>query len=380
VSPASSSPLESAVSRTRSEILLAALVPFGLVMLSSLGAVGAFVSSLPAMHVSLWASETPSAFVALVATGVVLASLPRTTARIGAALALVAALGLAFIGSSAFRERFGRDLFASPGTSIPVSEASLTRIREVTVPGGATRLLLSPRGGSFAVALEAGDNARESDYVVETAPGRLSSMRAVALEFIDEERILVLERNEDRAMLKARAFDRESSVVLHDLPLLAGVDLDADPSGIWQVTGYDRVEGALLIVRGSFDGGAPRETRFSSEEDGSTLVAVSPGLRALVARYDMPGLPLLALGATPRLVMPFRSTRRARPRRAWASPFSRLNASRALLWRRASTAPRPMAVELVFSCSFPSPLHSRLSASFPGRSMETTSRPAADSS
>ncbi|HEY7698791.1 MAG TPA: M56 family metallopeptidase, partial [Vicinamibacteria bacterium] len=119
----------------RSEILLAGLTPLALVLLSGFGAAAAFVSSLPAMRVSLWASETPSAFVGLVAIGTVLAALPRRSARFGAALALVLALGVALIGSSDFRRRFGRDLFAEAGALMPVRESQLTRVREVTIPG-----------------------------------------------------------------------------------------------------------------------------------------------------------------------------------------------------------------------------------------------------
>ena len=293
------------VPRSRSEILLAALVPFALVILSSLGAAGAFVSSLPAMHASLWAGENPSAFVGLVAIAGVLASLPRPTARLGAALALVAALGLAFIGSSAFRQRFGGDLFAGPGAPIPVSEASLTRIREVTVPGGASRLWLSPAGASFAVGLvPADEDADEAEYLVETAPGRLESVRAIALEYLDEERILVLEKGENRALLKAvLVSDLESTFVVQELPLLAGADLDADSSGGWQVTGYDWLEREFLLIRGGLHGGAPEEVRFPIDDDGATIVAVNREGVALLARYEVPGPGFLVLASTPRLVM-----------------------------------------------------------------------------
>jgi len=291
--------------RTRTDVLLATLVPLGLVILSGFGAATAFVSSLPAMHASLWASETPSALVGLVAIGAVLASLPRTTARLGAALALVLALGLAFIGSSAFRERFGGDLFATAGAPIPVREAALTRVREVTIAGGVSRLWLSPLGKSFAVALVSPDEGEdEAAYLVEAAPGRLDSVRGIALAYLDEERILVLEKKGSRAVLKsAMVSDLESAVVVHEMPLLAGVDLDADSSGNWQVTGYDWLEGEYLLIRGSFLGGAPEEVRFSIDDDRPTIVSVNREGVALLARYEVPGQEFLVLASSSRLVM-----------------------------------------------------------------------------
>ncbi len=193
-----------ALPRTRTDVLLAILVPLGLVLLSGIGGATAFLSSLPAMHVSLWARESPSAFVGLVAIGAVLASLPRTMARLGAAFALAAALGLAVVGSPIFRERFGGDLFGAPGGPIPLREASLATLRVVVVPGNVSRLLLSPGGTRFAVALASPDAAEnETGFLVEVSDARLETVRGLALEFLDEERFLVLAEIESRAVLKA---------------------------------------------------------------------------------------------------------------------------------------------------------------------------------
>jgi hypothetical protein len=295
--------------RTRTEVLLATLVPLGLVLLSVLRGSSALLSSLPAMHLSLWASESPSAFVGLVTIGAVLASLPqtraRTRARLSAALAFAAALGLFFIGSSAFRERFGGDLFAAAGSPIPVTEAPLTMIREVTIPGRASRLLLSPGGGSFAVALTSPDEDEdESAFLVESAPGRLEPVRALALEFIDDERVLIVEKHESRSVLKeAKVKDLGSAVVVQDLPFLAGLDLDADASGSWQVTGYDWAEGNLRLIRGGPTRDALDEVQFPIDDDVPTLVSVNREGVALLARYELPEPALLALAVSPPLVM-----------------------------------------------------------------------------
>jgi Zn-dependent protease with chaperone function len=360
------------VPRSRSEALLATLVPLGLVVLSGFGAATAFVSSLPAMHLSLWASESPTAFVGLVAIGAVLASLPRTRARIGAALALAGALAVAFIGSSAFRERFGGDLFAASGAPIPERDAFLTRIREVTIPGGASRLWLSPRGASFAVALVPPDEEEDDfAYLVETAPGRLGSVRARAFEYLDDERILVLERKEGRAVLKAlMVSDLESEVVVQEMPLLAGADLAADASGNWQVTGYDWVEGKLLLIRGSLGGGVPEEVRFPIDDDLPTMISVNREGVALLARYEVPGAELLVPASSPRLVMALELSEPGGAGVSLGSPLSRRSAtarrSRPRFYCAATSRQdgyfRSLPILFVRDLRF-----------FPGRSMETRS-------
>ncbi len=86
------------------------------------------------------------------------------------------------------------------------------------------------------------------------------------------------------------------------MPLLAGVDLDADGSGNWQLTGYDRVEGEFLLIRASLRG-APEEVRFPVGDELPTIVSVDGEGAALLARYEVPGTPLLVLASSPRLAM-----------------------------------------------------------------------------
>jgi hypothetical protein len=301
--------------RKRTDLLLSTLVPLGLVVLSAARGALSLLSPLPAMQASLWASESPSAFVGLVAIGAVLASLPAARARLGAALALSGALGLAVVGSSAFRERFGGDLFAASGDPLPEGEAALTRIREVTISGGASRLWLSPEGASFAVALVP-PNGEEDEVVhlVETAPGRLESVRAIAFEYVDDERILILQESEDRMALKSVTVAAlDSSLVVHEMPPLTGVDLDADSSGHWQVRGYDWMEAEYRLVRGSLHGGVPQVVRFPLDDDLVTILSVNREGVALLARYEVPGAEFLVPPFSPRLVMSLELAERGGP-------------------------------------------------------------------
>ncbi len=301
------------VPRTRREALLATLIPLGLFLLSSLPAVAALASTLPLMHASLWASESPAAFVGLVAGGVVLLSLPRMSARLGGLLALAAGLGLAVVGSSAFRERFGGDLFASLGDPIPVRDASLTPVRVVRIPGAVAHISLSPRGAIFAVALATPDgNEEQRAYLVESAPGRVETLRALALEYLDEERILFVERSGGGALLKvADVSELKSAEIVHPMSLLAGLDLEVDASS-WTVSGYDWVEGSRVLVRGGFDATPPRELRFSTE-DGATVLAAS-GDTALASRYELGSLAYLPLVSNPRIATALEIETKGAPR------------------------------------------------------------------
>jgi heat shock protein HtpX len=287
---------------SRREALLAALVPLGLVLISSLSAVPALASAIPVMYGSLWASETPSAVVGLIALGAVLLSLPKVGARIGGVLALTAALAVALLGSTRFRERFGGDLFASAGDPVPVEKASLAPIREVRIPGYVSRISISPRGGLAVALASADEEAMDSEYLVETGAGKLETLRALALEYLDEERILFVERSDARAILKvAVPSDLGSAAVIHPMPLLAGLELDADSSGSWLVSGYDWVEGSRVLVWGGLDSVPPEEIRFSSEND-ETLLAASRQA-ALAARYDLGAYSYFPFFSSSRLLM-----------------------------------------------------------------------------
>jgi Zn-dependent protease with chaperone function len=288
--------------RGRREALPALVVPLSLVLLSIVSAVSGLFSTLPAMHASLWARESPSAFAGLVALGAVLLSLPRVASRLAGVVALAAAFALVVLGSSAFRERFGGDLFASSGDPIPVKEAFLTPIREVRIPGHVARIALSPRGERFAAALVSLENEEDLAYLVESTPGRLEPMRALALEYLDEDRILFVDRSNGRAFLKvASVSELESAFVLHPLPLLAGIRLESDGS-TWWVSGYDPVQGSQVLVRGGFDSAPAEELRFWSE-DGRTPLAVS-GDAALLAGYDVGALlPFVPMLSMPRFAM-----------------------------------------------------------------------------
>jgi hypothetical protein len=233
----------------------------------------------------------------------VLLSLPKVPARIGGVLTLSAALGLALLGSSRFRERFGGDLFASSGDPVPLENASLTPIREVRIPSYISRISLSPRAESIAVALaSAEEEEMDSAYLVETEPGELEPMRALALEYLDETRILFVERSDARAILKVAAIsDLGSAGVIHAMPLLAGLELESDSSGSWLVHGYDWVEGSRVLVWGGIDSLLPEEIRFSSEDD-QTLLAASRET-ALAARYDVGVYSFLPFFSNSRLVM-----------------------------------------------------------------------------
>jgi hypothetical protein len=136
---------------------------------------------------------------------------------------------------------------------------------------------------------------------------------AIALDYLDDERLLVLEKSESRAELMVlEVSNPEAAVSIHETPLLAGVEIEADPSGLWQLTGYG-LEGKFLLIRGSLQGGLPEEVRFPMEDDLPTIVSINRDGVALRAHYEVPGAEFLVLPWSSRLVMSLELAERGVP-------------------------------------------------------------------
>jgi heat shock protein HtpX len=273
----------------------------GLLLLVVLGApeaIRSLFSSLPAMELHLWARTSSLVFTGLAGLFAVLVTRRRAPARIGAAPVLALAALFLFLGSRPFRERCASELFAVPGSRIPVRSARLEKLREASVPGRGYRLVLSPDGERFALGtVPSGDEYRyeygmsyEVDYRVETADGRLDTVRAIALDYLDEDRLVVLGKDGGRSVLRVLSLpELESVSIVEDLPLLPGVELEVDAAlGAFQLTGTDIDEVELVVVRGRVDSGPAEELRFPLGGDVPTLAAVSRDGVALTQRYEVP--------------------------------------------------------------------------------------------
>ncbi len=112
----------------------------------------------------------------------------RKTIRVASVAAVVASAIAAGVGSQAFLDRFGGDLFLVPATDLKVR--TLDRpITEFTVPFGVSELHLSPGGLSIAAVARRQDN-RTTIHIGRAGQG-LTPVDADGALFIDDDRALV---------------------------------------------------------------------------------------------------------------------------------------------------------------------------------------------
>lgn len=282
--------------QTARELLLAVLVPLALVLVSSLGAMLALLSVLPWMHLHLWARESLTALIGLLASAAALATWPRPRARVGSAALVVLAAGLLFAGSLAFRERASGDVFRSMGRPFPIRGAGLEQIREVDVPATVSELWLSPRGTSFAVATvapRADERYRPpgaTEFLASAGDGSLSSIRALAVGFLDEDRLAVLEEDRGRMVLRVVPLSNPSSgAVVHEMPLLSGPRLwtSAD-SGAWRVLGQAMEDhDELIALEGKLDSDEIEERHYPLEGGEGASVTTGRQGWALSTFYEL---------------------------------------------------------------------------------------------
>jgi hypothetical protein len=112
----------------------------------------------------------------------------RRTIRVASAAAVAASVIAAGVGSQAFLDRFGSDLFLVPATNVTV-RALDHPVQEFTLPFGVTRLQLSPSGRSVAAVGERHD-ARTTIHIGRAGEG-LRPVDADGVLFIDDDRALI---------------------------------------------------------------------------------------------------------------------------------------------------------------------------------------------
>ena len=112
----------------------------------------------------------------------------RKTLRVISAFAVAASVSAAAVGSQAFLDRFGGDLFLVPAARLKVR--TLNRpIKEFTVPFGVSGLQVSPDGRSIAVITPS--QANRTTIHIGRAAETLTPVDADGALFIDDDRALV---------------------------------------------------------------------------------------------------------------------------------------------------------------------------------------------
>jgi Zn-dependent protease with chaperone function len=131
-----------------------------------------------------------------------------------AALALTGLL-FVYLGSTAFLDRFLTDPFVAPARAAAVTTVSPSAIAEVSLPFEVSSLRLSPEGRYIAVATE--DQKERTTIHAGRVGGSLTAFIADEAAFVDERRLLLLER-------------------LSSTTLLRLIDLARGPDDVWTLS------------------------------------------------------------------------------------------------------------------------------------------------
>jgi hypothetical protein len=168
-----------------------------------------------------------------------------------------------FLGSTTFLGRFVDDPFLAPAD--PIAVATLSRFSPVatfTVPFEATQLWLSPTGRYVALSSE--DEQERMTIHAGPAGGSLTAFEADEAVFVDEGRLLLLERQRTGAVLRVVNLERGSREIWsRPVALRAGsVSIDRS-SNRWQLLGWNDA-GDIVSVTGRIGEDATSEERWKS--------------------------------------------------------------------------------------------------------------------
>ncbi len=169
------------------------------------------IQPLPAMQIHLWARQIPA--FALLATGIaaMLLTVRHWWARLASVLLVLSVAAVAVLADLGFRDRFGDDPFAAGTPSLASETWDLEKVRELETEDYVTQLILSPSGGRLAYFRAYSDPGDVADpdsagsespgFQIEQADGGFVNVEAMALEFLDDERLVVLAFDDDQAMV-----------------------------------------------------------------------------------------------------------------------------------------------------------------------------------
>jgi len=132
--------------------------------------------------------EWPSSVVLPLALAGAMLWSSRKTVRVASAVAVLASAAAATVGSQAFLDRFGDDVFLVPTAEVKVRTLDRS-IKEFTIPLSLTELQLSPEGRSIAAVARRPDN--RSRIHIGRAGEALTAVDGDGALFIDDDRALV---------------------------------------------------------------------------------------------------------------------------------------------------------------------------------------------
>jgi Zn-dependent protease with chaperone function len=260
---------------------LASLLALGTVV-----AWGAIVfSGIDAIDLHYAALEWPSAAVlSLALAGAFALARWRSLPYASVSLAMAGFIAVA-LGSTTFLHRFANDPFLPPNGSVKVTTVPAEAWAEFQVPFAVTALRLSPAGHFVALGSENEDE--ETTIHAGPAGGPLTDFTADEAVFVDEGRLLLLERQRGASVLRVVDLQRENrdgwSV---RVPLTAARLLFDTTSSEWRLLGWNA--GDIVSAAGTVGDRSIHEDRWKTPvDDIDNLEALSISGREVLARETL---------------------------------------------------------------------------------------------
>jgi Zn-dependent protease with chaperone function len=231
------------------------------------------------------ARQWPSAAVLVLALAGALAFTRRPRIRFAAVPVACFGVAVIFLGSAAFLERFVADAFLVPTEPLTVTTVTGRPVSELMVPFEVIEARLSPTGR--LVALSSEDDDEQVTIHAGPAAGPLVSFDADEALFVDDARLLLLERQRSATLLRLLALDRVSREVWsRRLPLWA-VHLSFDrATATWHLLGRNEADD-IIRVSGRIGEDDVREEQWSGRglQDADVRSVSNGAVLAIETRY-----------------------------------------------------------------------------------------------
>jgi heat shock protein HtpX len=248
-------------------------------------------SATDAMSLYQAARAWPAASVLSFALAGTLAFRPSRVVRCAAVPLACVGLGFVFVGSTMFREMFVHDPFLARAQPLSVTTVPSRQLTEFSLPFDATGLSLSPGGGYVAIASE--DRREQVTIHAGAAGGSLTTFEADQAMFVEEGRLLLLERQRTGVVLRLIDLQSAAHEVWAKRVSMASGRLAVSPaSGMWRLLGWDD-EGNIASISGHVGEDAITEARWKSPasdtDEVEPLATSGPHLLAVENRSTYPG-------------------------------------------------------------------------------------------
>ncbi len=248
------------------------------------------MSASSAFRLYRTAHEWPSAIVLTLACAGALILAPSRRTRMAALPVALAALVGAYLGSPAFVDRFVDDPFVAPAAAVTTTSLPRSPVREFPIGFEPAIMWISP-GGRY-VAFSSEDDREQSTIHAGPAGERLAEVAADEVVFIDESRLLLLDRQPRSSTLRvidlaAGNHEQWTLSVPVSWPLLS---IDR-PSQTWRLVGHG-ADGNFAGAEGRIGDSAVLHTKWKIPPGANDveILAASRGAVLALENHSRPSL------------------------------------------------------------------------------------------